>query len=61
MRFRGLLFFIFSTLTVWADMPTRAPVTYVLDYGGHHLGNERWLAETIAARPQLLHLARMSS
>ncbi len=52
------LSFLSFALWAWGDVLTRAPVTYVLDYGGNHLGNERWLAETIAARPQLLHLGK---
>ncbi len=35
-----------------------APVTYVLDYGGQHLGNAAWLAATVSAPPQLLHLGK---
>ncbi|MHB8996222.1 MAG: hypothetical protein ACYC63_13330 [Armatimonadota bacterium] len=38
--------------------PTTAPLTYILDYGPKHLGNEQWMADTVAAGPQLLHLGK---
>ncbi|MEN6304237.1 MAG: hypothetical protein ABFD96_16005, partial [Armatimonadia bacterium] len=40
------------------SVPTVPPATYILDYGGSHLGNDKWLQETIAAGPQLLHLGK---
>lgn len=53
-----LLLFCLLTSAAWAQVPTAPPVTYILDYGGNHLGNEAWLKDTIAARPQLLHLGK---
>ena len=47
-----------ATAALAAPTPTRAPITYVLDYGGKHLGYDQWVADTIAARPQLLHLGK---
>lgn len=41
-----------------AAAPSAAPVTYILDYGQGHLGNDKWLADTIAAGPQVLHLGK---
>ena len=38
--------------------PTVEPVTYVLDYGSQHLGNEAWMQATLSAPPELLHLGK---
>ena len=39
----------------WVSGP---PVTYVLDYGGKHLGYPEWLQMTTTAPPMLLHVGK---
>jgi hypothetical protein len=58
MRLALIVPLLLATAALAAPVPTRAPVTYVLDYGSKHLGHDQWIADTIAARPQLLHLGK---
>ncbi|MFQ5809894.1 MAG: hypothetical protein ACE5JM_09775, partial [Armatimonadota bacterium] len=44
--------------TAAEEWQTRAPVTYVLDYGSKHLGHPEWLEATATAPPMLLHLGK---
>ncbi len=59
MRVLSAVLLCVAMSAAWAaPVLTRAPITYVLDYGGKHLGHDQWVADTIAARPQLLHLGK---
>ncbi|MEN6641169.1 MAG: alpha-amylase family protein [Armatimonadia bacterium] len=57
-RYLSLITILLGVAAMAQSVPTVPPVTYILDYGGSHLGNEKWLQETIAAGPQLLHLGK---
>ncbi|MBU0610829.1 MAG: hypothetical protein KKI08_23320 [Armatimonadetes bacterium] len=59
MRVLSLVLLSFAmSAALAAPVLTRAPITYVLDYGSKHLGYNQWVADTIAAKPQLLHLGK---
>lgn len=53
-----VMLMLVTMAAVAAPVPTRAPITYVLDYGPRHLGHPEWLESTLSAPPQLLHLGK---